>query len=137
MVICAGLIRPPHHCLLNYSPPKRPLPSPSLATAGKRYCKYIFSPVQIFILKSNLLSFSNSVPGLHLPSPPTSPPPPQQPPHHSRPREHNVKSPTKAYQPAENTPYLAPSSEVASAPQQTFTSVLNVFHDAQTNSFNQ
>merc|ERR550532_2760223 len=75
--------------------------------------------------------------GLHLPSPPTSPPPPQQPPHHSRPREHNVKSLTKAYQPAENTPYLAPSSEVASAQQQTFTSVLNVFHDAQTNSFNQ
>ena len=53
---CAGLIHPPHLCLLNFSPHKPPLPSPSLARARKRgrYWKCNFSHIQSFILKSKL-----------------------------------------------------------------------------------
>ena len=83
--------------------------------------------------------FSNSVPGLHLPS--ISPTPSEQPLHLSNPRDQFVNGPSSPYQqPAEeDEAHLAASSEneTAFAPQQTFTSVLNVFYDAETNSFHE
>ena len=73
----------------------------------------------------------NQVAGEHLGSSP--PTPPQQALHHSSPREHDVNGPTKPYNFAEDRFHRAP----ASAQQETFTSVLNVFYDGQTKSFHE